>query len=118
MTIASHTHRHIILNRVANSEIEIELLESKAILEGILGKEVDSICFPEGKFSKKIVKIAKELGYKKQYCSIPGFYFDEFLPNVQKRSLVQFVGEREFKAILKGGDHVLAWWYKLKHFKK
>lgn len=118
MTIASHTHRHIILNRVANSEIEIELLESKAILEGILGKKVDSICFPEGKFSKKVVRIANELGYKKQYCSIPGFYFDEFLPNVQKRSLVQFAGEKEFRAILRGGDHVLACWYKLKHFKK
>lgn len=116
--IASHTHGHTVLNRISDFEIEIELSESKTILERILVKEVDRICFPEGKFSKKVVGIATELGYKKQYCSIPGFYFDEFMPNVKKRSLVQFAEEKEFKAILKGGDHVLSWWYRLKHFKK
>jgi hypothetical protein len=49
---------------------------------------------------------------------LPGFYFNDFLPNVKRRSLVQFVGEKEFKAILKGGDHVLAFWYKFKHYNK
>jgi hypothetical protein len=49
---------------------------------------------------------------------MPGFYYNEFFLNVKKRSLVQFADEKEFKAILKGGDHFLAFWYKLKHFIK
>ena len=67
VAIASHTHGHTILNRISDSEIKIELSESKTILESILEKEVDSICFPEGKFSKQVVEIANDLGYKKQY---------------------------------------------------
>ena len=45
-------------------------------------------------------------------------FTDDFAKNVKKRSLVQFADEKEFKAILKGGDHIFAFWYKLKHFRK
>ena len=81
-----------------------------------MNDKIDSVCFPEGKFSKKVVEIAESVGYTRQYCSIPGFYFDESLPNVKKRSLVQFAKEKEFRAILKGGDHFLRSWYQKKHY--
>ena len=38
--------------------------------------------------------------------------------NVIKRSLVQFAEGNEFRSILKGGDNILAFWYKFKHFKR
>lgn len=116
--ISSHTHTHKILNQISIQDIEHELKESKEILENLLGNPVDSICFPEGKFNSKVVDVANALGYKKQYCSIPGFYTDEFAESVKKRSLVQLSKEKEFQAILRGGDHILSFWYKLKHFTK
>ncbi|MEC9209434.1 MAG: polysaccharide deacetylase family protein [Bacteroidota bacterium] len=116
--ISSHTNTHRILNQLDKNEIEKELKESKKILENLLGAQVDSICYPEGKFNKKTISIAKTVGYKKQYSSLPGFFSEKFGDNVVRRSLVQFAREKEFKAILRGGDHILAFWYKFKHFKR
>ena len=116
--ISSHTHTHKILNQLDENELLRELKESKEILEDLLNAPVDSICYPEGKFDKKTIHIAKKVGYKKQYSSLPGFFADRFEIDVIRRSLVQFAVVKEFKAILKGGNHILAFWYKLKHFKR
>jgi len=117
VSIGSHTHTHKALNSISTTEVNEEFKKSKETLEDLLKSEIDSICFPEGRFSKKVVEIANQLGFKKQYCSLPGFYFDEFLPNVKNRSLVQFAKEKEFKAILMGGNHFLKIWYQIKHYK-
>ena len=87
-------------------------------LEELLGCEVSAICFPEGKFNHRVVQIANSLDYKKQYSSLPGFYYNEVFPSVKRRSLVQFANKTEFESILKGGDHLLSFWYKFKHYKK
>ena len=116
--ISSHTHTHQILNSPSEYLLKNELEKSKNLLEGLLNDSVNTLCYPEGKFNNRIVKLAEQADYTRQYSSLPGFYFNDFLPNVKRRSLVQFAEDKEFKAILKGGDHVLAFWYKLKHYKK
>jgi peptidoglycan/xylan/chitin deacetylase (PgdA/CDA1 family) len=118
IAISSHTHQHKILNQLSEIEIIEELQKSKNYLDNLLNKTIDSICFPEGKFNKIVIHLAKKIGYERQYSSLPGFYSSEVCSGVKKRSLVQFAGEEEFKAILKGGDHILAFWYKFKQFKK
>ena len=118
ITISSHTHTHQVLNLISEKSIIEEFEKSKNTLEKLLKTEVNSICFPEGKFSEKVIELANKLAYKKQYSSIPGFYHVKDYPTVIHRSLVQFASKDEFKAILKGGDHILAFWYKMKHFKK
>jgi peptidoglycan/xylan/chitin deacetylase (PgdA/CDA1 family) len=116
--ISSHTQTHQVLNIGSESLLKNELENSKNLLEGLLNISVDTICYPEGKFNNTVVELAEGVGYNRQYSSLPGFYFNDFLPNVKRRSLVQFAGKKEFKAILKGGDHVLAFWYKFKHYNK
>ena len=116
--ISSHTQTHQFLNIASESLLKNELENSKYLLEGLLNISVDTICYPEGKFNNTVVELAEGVGYNRQYSSLPGFYFNDFLPNVKRRSLVQFAGKKEFKAILKGGDHVLAFWYKFKHYNK
>jgi peptidoglycan/xylan/chitin deacetylase (PgdA/CDA1 family) len=116
--ISSHTQTHQVLNLASESLLKNELENSKNLLEGLLNNSVDTICYPEGKFNNRVVELAEGVGYKRQYSSLPGFYFNDFFPNVKRRSLVQFAAEKEFKAILKGGDHVLAFWYKFKHYNK
>ena len=116
--VSSHTYSHKRLNQINQKEIYRELRISKEYLETLLGKEVESLCYPEGKFDNDTIRIAKEVGYKKQYSSLPGFFSDPFSTNIIRRSLVQSAKEKEFRAILKGGDHILSSWYKLKHFKK
>ena len=116
--ISSHTQTHQVLKFTSESLLKNELENSKNLIEGLLNNSVDSICYPEGIFSNSVVDLAQNVGYSRQYSSLPGFYFNDFLPNVKRRSLVQFAEGKEFKAILKGGDHVLAFWYKFKHYKK
>ena len=116
--ISSHTQTHQVLNSASDSLLKNELQNSKKLLESLLNKSVYSVCYPEGKFNNRVVEFAEAVGYSSQYSSLPGFYFNDFLPYVKRRSLVQFAGEKEFKAILKGGDHVLAFWYKFRHYKK
>ena len=116
--VSSHTHSHKILNEIDEYDVERELKESKEILEDLIGEPVDSICYPEGKFNKKTIHLANTLGYKNQYSSLPGFFDDNFEGTIIRRSLVQFSKEKEFQAILKGGDHILGIWYRLKHFKR
>ena len=116
--ISSHTLTHQVLNITSESLLKNELENSKNFLEVLLNNSVDTICYPEGKFNNRVVELAEGVGYNRQYSSLPGFYFNDFLPNVKRRSLVQFAGEKEFKAILIGGDHALAFWYKFKHYKK
>ena len=116
--ISSHTQTHQVLNIASESLLKNELENSKNIIEGLLSNSIDTICYPEGKFNDTAVELSKKAGYTRQYSSLPGFYFNEFLPNVKRRSLVQFAGADEFRAILKGGDHFLAFWYKFKHYKK
>jgi hypothetical protein len=114
--ISSHTHSHKRLNQMGKNQIERDLKQSKEVLEDLIGVPVNSICYPEGRFNKTIINIAKSVGYKNQYSSLPGFFDNKFADNVIRRSLVQYARESEFKAILKGGDHILAFWYRLKHF--
>jgi len=114
--ISSHTETHQILNKISEKQIISELENSKKFLESFLNKPISAICFPDGQFNKKVLEIAKNIGYNVKYSGLPGFYFDDFLVGVKRRSLVQFAEEKEFKAILKGGDHVLAFWYKFRQY--
>jgi len=116
--ISSHTYSHKLLDRITGQEVYRELEMSKEYLENLLCREIDSICFPEGIFNNSTISIAEEVGYKKQYTSLPGFFSYSSGTNIIKRSLVQFAGEKEFRSILRGGDHILAFWYRIKHFKR
>ena len=118
VTIQSHTHTHPDLTLLSSEKLEEELRKSKQILDEICGVEINSICFPKGLFSKRVVEIATKIGYTTQYSSLPGNYYNEFFPTVKRRSLVQFSSEKEFCSILKGGDDFLNYWYTKKHFSR
>ena len=53
VSIYSHTHTHSKLTSLSEVKIDFELLESKKIIENIINKQIDSICFPQGIFNKK-----------------------------------------------------------------
>ena len=116
--IQSHTHTHSELPTLDSGYLRMELQKSKEILESICETEINSICFPKGMFDKSVIKKALEVGYDKQFSSLPGPYHFEVFPSVKRRSLVQFTAEKEFISILSGGDNILYNWYYKKHFVK
>jgi len=115
VNIHSHTHTHRRLNLLSYEDLILELKKSKVLLEDIVSKEIDSLCFPEGRYSSHVVNVAFECGYTKLYSSLPGFNNILSKNNIIRRSLVQHSSKSEFNSILKGGDNFLYHWYKLQH---
>ena len=55
------------------------------MLEDLLSVKITNLCYPEGKFSRKVIKIATDLGYDKQ--------FSEYLVDMIKSYLKMFKEE-------------------------
>ncbi|MFH0857184.1 MAG: polysaccharide deacetylase family protein [Candidatus Magasanikbacteria bacterium] len=60
----SHTEYHAYLTRISDTEIKRELERSKKILEEITQKPVEFIAYPFGLYDERVMRIAKEVGYK------------------------------------------------------
>lgn len=73
MSIQSHGHTHRYLSDLSIKEIEKELLVSKEIIEERLGKEVQYIAPPGGRYDARVVTAAKRIGYKGIATSEPGY---------------------------------------------
>lgn len=96
-----HTWSHRDLTTFDEAGLRHELIDSKVELSRMLGKEVEALCFPQGRFSDKVYQVSIEAGYKKLYSSITGCYYDLLKSkNLICRNLVQSVTDKEFKYIL------------------
>lgn len=60
----SHTLNHCLLTELSEEEIEFQLVKSRQALEWQLGKEVEYLAYPGGYYDKRIIKIAKQAGYR------------------------------------------------------
>lgn len=120
----SHTWSHRPLTEVSTGELNHELLESRCFIADKLGREVDSICFPCGLFSNRVVEAAHKSGYENLITSIPGAYRDP-LPvacagaeKLRTRNLVQFLSAGEVVSVLKGGMRLFQRRYLRMHYKQ
>ena len=83
------------------NDLRHEIIDSKQEISRLLGKDVTALCFPQGRFSDKVLECSKEAGYSKLYSSIAGGYFDrKEKDGLICRNLVQAVTDREFEYIL------------------
>jgi len=64
ISVGSHTANHVYLPQCSPEEIRNELLESKKTIEANTGREVKFLCYPIGGYTKEVIDIARELGYK------------------------------------------------------
>lgn len=69
--IGSHTYSHPSLNQLSDADIERELRDSKNTLEGLLGKEVNTIAYPSGHYDNRVLEITKKY-YKYGYLAGTG----------------------------------------------
>ena len=64
MEFGSHGKTHKFLSTLNDDKLKSELLDSKKMLEEIIGKEINLLSLPGGYFSSKVKTIAKEAGYR------------------------------------------------------
>lgn len=63
MSFGSHSVTHRALGELDQATVYDELVNSKAVLESVLGKKVDAIAYPRGSYNERVVQIAKNVGY-------------------------------------------------------
>lgn len=118
----SHTLSHVTLTDLTEDELYVELDEPRKIMNGRLGRCPDEVCFPRGCFSPLVVRMARQVGYKRMYTSVPGV-FNECLSvagcegaDLRSRTLVQNLSAHDFVNVLKGGMLRLQRRYMRLHF--
>jgi peptidoglycan/xylan/chitin deacetylase (PgdA/CDA1 family) len=60
----SHTVTHALLPDLEAATMLSELSESKSVLEGIIGEDVDMLAYPNGEHSDEVVRCARSVGYR------------------------------------------------------
>ena len=69
MIIGSHGMSHKILVGMNDEELEYELRESKSILKEKLGSSVEFLSVPRGLYDARLIRHAREAGYKFVFTS-------------------------------------------------
>jgi peptidoglycan/xylan/chitin deacetylase (PgdA/CDA1 family) len=64
LEIGSHTVTHPFLAELDDAAIRRELVDSKHALEDLLSREVRSVSLPNGSIDDRVVRIAREAGYR------------------------------------------------------
>jgi peptidoglycan/xylan/chitin deacetylase (PgdA/CDA1 family) len=72
ISIQSHGMTHRYLMGLDENTVRWELLESKRVLEQIIGKPVSHLAIPSGAYDRTVRKLAIAAGYKAVFCMLKG----------------------------------------------
>jgi hypothetical protein len=95
ISFGSHTHNHTILEGLPAEEIESELRKSRVLISDKLQIEVDSFCYPNGRYSCKEGNMLSRCGYRYGFrldnrsirnCT-DNYYIPRFLASERKASI-------------------------------
>jgi peptidoglycan/xylan/chitin deacetylase (PgdA/CDA1 family) len=95
IAVGSHTVHHNKLELLSLEEMRQELTESKRILESKLGKEVTSICYPQGSHNQDIISEAERAGYSVGFTTVAGLV--DYPLNSRQRLAIPRIGVRPGK---------------------
>jgi peptidoglycan/xylan/chitin deacetylase (PgdA/CDA1 family) len=62
--IGGHTVSHAILTELGPTELTSEITRCKHKLENILGRGVETFCYPRGRFNQEVIDVVKRAGYR------------------------------------------------------
>ena len=116
MSIQSHTMTHPFLSDLSPQEIRWELQESKSILEQQLGRAVDYLSFPGGRYSSTVKNIAMEVGYQAVCTSVIGYNdLNSDLYSLKRWAIRRDTKLSTFSSIVRM-KHSVAAYYKTRYF--
>lgn len=73
--IQSHTVEHKSLAQLLSDELKKELFDSKRSIETKLNKSVNTIVYPNGSYNQRVIKEAKNVGYRMGVTISPGLNY-------------------------------------------
>jgi len=69
----SHTRSHASLPTLDDVQLEGELVESRAMLEKLLGQDVAYLAYPFGHLDERVIDATRRAGYRAAFSTQPGF---------------------------------------------
>ena len=110
MEIGSHTVNHARLTTLDDAQMKDELLHSKASLEALLGKPVNSFAYPYGSWDARCVEAVEQAGYTAACTTRTGWALRDQSP-FQLRRLTIFNTDTlsSFARKLYFGSHEVSW---------
>lgn len=114
--VQSHGVSHSDMSNMTDEVLKDDLLQSKVMLGNLLDKEIEEVCFPMGYFSDKVIRYAKESGYKLLFSSMPDP--KDFANELRGRLFFQTLNPLQVKLSLKGGMSILQNHYQGLHYRK
>lgn len=94
--VGSHGLDHLVMTSMSSDEIEAEVVESKKMLEKLLGEKVKTFCFPFGRYNQEIVEKTKKAGYE----NLVG-YTERARFGVIKRSSIYRIVDNKYSVLRK-----------------
>jgi peptidoglycan/xylan/chitin deacetylase (PgdA/CDA1 family) len=85
-TIGSHGYYHNNLGNANHQDACKELEQSKEFLENVIQKEISSLAYPDGSYTRELIDAAEKIGYQQQLAV--DYPFDE--DKLDKRILDRF----------------------------
>jgi len=102
-TIGSHGLTHQVLTVMRDEEIRNELESSKKLIEDKLGAPVEFFSPPEGYYTGRVARIARECGYKAVFTSVWGIVDESTNPFLIPRiGVKRHMGLEEFEKAVYG----------------
>ena len=62
--IGGHTYSHVNLTELPKEEAYEEIKKGKEYLEEIIGREIQSFCYPWGAYNKEVITMVKKAGFE------------------------------------------------------
>lgn len=93
MVLGTHGVNHKYFDDLNETELKFELLESKMVLEDIIGQEIAGGSAPGGRIHPKTRQIASDLGYR--YLCVSDANLADLAPTDQFRFIPRFSVKRE-----------------------
>ncbi len=101
MAFHSHSHDHVDLSRLSERGLRSQLGESKRRLEDRLGRPVEFLAVPYGLVNRRVVRVARHLGYR-AVCTSWSWPAQSGAVRVGRVAIHRHTGAREFCALLAG----------------
>jgi peptidoglycan/xylan/chitin deacetylase (PgdA/CDA1 family) len=103
MSVQSHGRSHRFLTTLTDGELHDELCCSREKLGEIVGRDIQYISYPGGRYDSRVDRCVREAGYTGSLTSVRGNNLGlSTLFGLKREALTRGLTQRRFKAFLKG----------------
>jgi len=95
--IGCHGHSHVPLREVSISEARGDIEIAQGLLRNAIGREVDILAYPRGRFNQEVVQLLKTMGFKEARTTHVLHLGDPSDPMTMPTTVHTYSGRKEYE---------------------